>query len=178
MWTEVARASSEDELRSLVPLYEDIPAGTPVKIRLELQWWAPIGKLADMAGSEWWVPRLAEADMDVTDVSGNWHWIEINGMSRGMPVVLLLAIIAGAVAVLGLGVYIVSVVISANMEKAKLEQANEWLRAGYTPAQVSQMLGAATFTPGLLPGTSGLAAGLGIGTIVIIGLIAFFVLRK
>ena len=178
MWTEIARAKTTEELQNLVPTYADIPAGTEVNIHLELQWWVPIGKLADLAGAEWWAPRLAQADMDVIDVSGNWHYIDIRGIARGMPVVLLIAILASAVAILGIGAYISSVVITANMETKKLEQANEWLRAGYTPEQVSQMLGAATFTPSLPSIPTPTLAGLGIGTIAIIAVIAFLLLRR
>jgi len=173
MWTEIARANTIAELQNIVPTYADIPAGTEVNIHLELQWWAPIGKLADMAGAEWWAPRLAQCHMDVIDVSGNWHYIDIRGIARGMPVVLLIAIIAASVVVLGLGVYISSVVITANIETKKLEQANEWLRLGYTPEQVSQMLGAVTFKP-TLPAIAGIST----GAIILIGLAVFLLMRK
>ena len=177
-WTEVARASTAQELENLVPAYAEIPAGTEVKILLELQWWAPIGKLADLAGAEWWAPRLVQADLDVIDVTGNWTFIEIYGRTRGTPLILIIAAIAAAVAILGLGVYLTSVVITANMEQKKLEQADKWIREGYTPEQVTRMLEATAFEPKTpeisIPGLPNIGTGM-----LIIGAVALFlILRK
>ena len=175
-WTVVAQANSESELYSLTPLYADVPAGTEVNIHLELQWWAPIGKLANLAGAEFWAPRLAQADLDVIDVSGDWHYIDIRGTARGMGTVLLIAILAAAVATLGLGVYIASVVITANMEEKKLEQANAWIKEGYTPEQVTQMLKEVKPATPKLPALD-LPEGITIGVIVV-GVIALVLLLK
>ena len=178
MWTTIVEARSVQELESLTPLYSEIPAGTPILIRLELQWYAPIGKLADLAGAEWWAPRLAQADLEVIDVQGNWHWMEIEGITRGTPVVLIIAAIVGFVAIFGLSVYISSVRITANIEQKKLEQADEWLRAGYTPEQVSQMLGEITFEPTLPTPSLPTIAGISVGVIAIGAIILFLILRK
>jgi len=183
MWTTIVEARSVQELESLTPLYSEIPAGTPILIRLELQWYAPImvfpgGKLADLAGAEWWAPRLAQADLEVIDVRGNWHWMEIEGRTRGTPVVLIIAAIVGFVAIFGLSVYISNVRITANIEQKKLEQADEWLRAGYTPGQVSQMLGEITFEPTLPTPSLPTIAGISVGVIGIGVIILFLILRK
>ncbi len=176
MWTEIVRASTADELQNTIPAYSEIPAGTEVNIHLELQWWAPIGKLADMTGAEWWAPQLAQADMDVIDVSGNWHYIDIRGRARGMPVVLLIVIIAAAVAVLGLGVYLASVIITANMETKKLEQVNEWVLAGFSPEQIAQMLEGVKFEPTTpsLPAIAGIST----GVLIVGAIVLFLVLRR
>jgi len=170
MWTEIARANTADELQYIEPAYADVPADTEVNIRLELQWWAPIGKLADLAGAEWWAPKLAQADLDVIDVSGDTYYIDIRGTARGMPVIVLLAVLATAVAVLGIGAWVSTVVITANIEQKKLEQANQWLDAGYTPEQVSQMLNSATFKPLDLnaPAIAGISAGVVLAGIVVL----------
>lgn len=172
----IAQANSVEELQSAFLPYKEIPAGTPIKIRLELAKWFPMGKLADLAGAEFWAKHLIRADMDVLDVYGDWYWIEIEGKARGLAVPLLIAIIAGAVAVLGLAAFITSVVITAKIEKEKLQTATDLINKGLTPEEVSQVLEATKPAAPKLPTvpklpTSALA-GLGIGTGAIIAIVA------
>lgn len=180
MWKTIYQANSAEELEAPVIDYQDIPPGTPVKIRLEMQPWAPIGKLADMAGAEWWVPKLVQADVTDVDVYGDWHWIVIEGRAIGAATALIIAAIAGFVATYGLSVYLVSVVLQADIEEAKLEQTEKWLREGYTPEQVSTMLretrpAKADFMPDL---SAPAIAGIGTSTILLVGLGLFLLLRK
>ena len=109
----IVSATSVDEFQSEAPDI-DLPPGTKVKIRMELPPWAPVGKLADLAGAEWIAQQFAPAEVRVTDVYGNWHWMEIEGVVEGTPVLLLVTIIIGMLSALGIAYLISKIVLQAD----------------------------------------------------------------
>ena len=90
---------------------------TKVKIRIEVPSWAPVGRLADLAGAEWIAQQFAPAEVRVIDVYGNWHWMEIVGVAEGTPVLLLVTIIVGMLAALGITYLISKIVLQADWSK-------------------------------------------------------------
>ncbi len=108
-------ATSIDEFGAVLPTIEDLPKGAKILLRIELPPYAPIGKLADLAGMEWWAEQFIGADVRVTDVYGNWHWLEIMGVAEGTPVLLLVTIIIGALSALGIAWLVSRIVLSGEM---------------------------------------------------------------
>jgi len=109
----VVSATSVDEFQDKAPDI-DLPPGTKVKIRIELPPWAPVGRLADLAGAEWVAQWFVPAEVKVIDVYGNWHWIEIVGVVEGTPVLLLVAIIVSMIAALGITYFISKIILQAD----------------------------------------------------------------
>jgi hypothetical protein len=95
----------------------DLPPGTKVKIRIELPAWAPIGVLADMFGAEWVASRFVPAEMVVDDVYGSWRWVEITGTVYGTPVLILVTVIVGMLAALGIAYFASKIVLSGELPK-------------------------------------------------------------
>lgn len=114
-WVTLADATSLEELQAAKPAIADLPAGTPVKLRIELPAWAPVGKLADLAGAEWWASRFIGADVEVIDVYGDWYWMEVTGRARGTPVLLLITIIIAALSALGIAWFISRIMLDADI---------------------------------------------------------------
>lgn len=141
-WVTVVDVANADELRNVFPVIPDIPADTEIQIHIELAWWAPIGNLANIAGVEWWGQQLAGADVEVTDVSGDWYSVTIKGITRGSDPVTISAVILIALSLLGIiTYYITRVYITANLvEQKKAEIAQDMINHGYTPEQISAVL--------------------------------------
>lgn len=182
MWQTIVEANSLEEFQSARPTIYEVPTGSEVVIRIELVAWAPIGKLADLAGAEWWGQKLAP-ELRVADVYGNWHWMEIRGIATGMAPVVLIPLIVFGLAALGWGAWIYSKIkISADVkerEEAKIEFIEERLREGYTPEQIDRWLeGIESPPPGIELPKWLAPAGIGIGTILLIGLAVLLIMRK
>lgn len=178
MWQTVYTARSESEAGSVLPTIGDIPAGSQVKIRIDLQPWAPVGKLADLAGAELWAQKLYP-EMTVSDVYGDWHWIEIRGVAKGAFPIAIALIVFGVLALFGVAAW-AAVSISADIREvqvAKSEYMEVAIRAGYTPAEAAEAWEKAQPLPGVAL-ASGVAAGLGFGALLLIGVGAFLLLRK
>lgn len=113
-------ASTIKEFESLASTVgiADLPPGTNILIRVELPSWEPVGKLADLAGTEWFAQQFAPAQVRVVDVYGNWHWIEIKGVVEGTPILLLVAIIIVALSALGIAYFISRIMLSADLPVA------------------------------------------------------------
>ena len=109
----VVSANSVTEFQERAPDY-DLPPGSKVRIYIELPAWAPVGKLADLFGAEWVAQQFAPADVRVTDVYGNWHWIKIEGVVEGTPVLLLVTVIVGMLSALGIAYLVSKIVLEAD----------------------------------------------------------------
>lgn len=108
-------ASSIDEFGTVMPAIQELPKGSKILLRIELPAWALVGKLADLAGAEWWASEFLGADVRVLDVYGDWHWLEIKGIAKGTPVLLLVTIIIGALSALGIAWLVSRVILSGEM---------------------------------------------------------------
>ena len=123
-WQEILKATSEAEAREAKPAIADIPAGTEVQINIDLPWYAPAGKLADLAGTEFWAQKLY-SEVQVTDVEGDWHYIIIRGRAKGVIPVAIALIVFGVLAVIGLATF-ATVTIFANItEQQKIAGERE-----------------------------------------------------
>lgn len=191
MWQVIAQADTVAGLSSVTPTVSELPHGTELIIRFDLPAWAPVGKVADIAGAEWWGQWLAGAGMEVTDVYGNWHWMEIRGRADPIWLIALIPLIIKAVAALGVTGFLTwaAVKVTANIfvepaqvakerEQAKIEFIETQLRAGYTPGQITSWLEGVESPPAGVELPSWWPAGIGLGTILLVGLGAFLILRK
>jgi hypothetical protein len=132
-WQVIAQASNPDELQTVTPAIADIPNGSPVLIRIELQPWFPIAGIANLAGMEWAAQRFA-GSINVTDVSSpDAHTIQITGTAIGLAWFILVPIIIGALLVLGYGAYVYqSITVSSNIAaQAQAQQATEAARENF-----------------------------------------------
>lgn len=178
-WATVYESQSGQALESIQPTYSEIPAGSLVDIEITLVKWAPVARLADLAGAEWWGQQLAGAELKVTDVEGVGNYtIIIHGTAVGLAPLLLIGVLAVCLTILGVSIaWITTVRITANIEEKKLEVVKEGMRLGYTPEQISQVLeGVKTsYTPSLnLPTVAGISA----GVLVVGAVVLFLILRK
>lgn len=195
MWQVIAQADTVEGLSSVIPTVSELPKGTEVIIRFDLPIWAPIGKLADVAGAEWWGQWLAGAGMDVIDVYGNWHWMEIKGKADPIWLIALIPLIIKAVAALGVtgflawaaakitaNIFVKPAEVAKEREQAKIEFTEERLREGYTPEEINRWLAGIESPPtevSILPEWDKVKPYvIGIGALIVIGLIAFVVLRR
>lgn len=181
-WRTILTANSAQEVESgqVQPTIDELPAGTPVKVHIELaDWAAPFGKLTDLAGAEWWAPRLAEVDLDVTDVYGTWGSFTIEGTARGMAVMTALVAIVSALAALGIVYFVTSMLMEASIaEQKKADTLNRLIDEGYSPEEASRAVEKLEVEPTLpeLPSPAGL--GIGIGTLALIALGLYLVTRR
>jgi hypothetical protein len=144
-WQTIIDASSLEEAKTAKPTIADIPAGSRVKIRVEFAWYAPIGKIGDLAGAELWYPKLLPYDLEVIDVYGNWHWIEILGRAKGLPVIPLVIGISSFLAGFGLGIFVRRVLVQAEItEQARIQAEREERRFEYVRWRTSPEGGSAT----------------------------------
>ena len=193
-WQLILKASSEAEAREARLAIADIPAGNEVQINIDLPIWAPVGRLADLAGTEFWVGKLYP-EMQVTDVEGNWHYIIIHGRAIGAFPIAIALIVFGVLGMVGLAAF-ATVSIYANIteqqkiaterEAAKIEATYEILRLRpeLTFGEVTAWLEGITTPPpehkdivdqfkATLP-----AVGIGTGAIILIVLAAIFLLGR
>lgn len=192
MWQVIAQADTVEGLSSVIPTISELPKGTELIIRFDLPIWAPVGKLADVAGAEWWGQWLAPSGMEVTDVHGNWHWMEIRGEADPIWLLALIPLIIKAVAALGITGFLswAAVKLTANIfvkpaevayerEQAKIEFIETKLREGYQPDEITRWLeGIESPPPGVtLPEWAGPAA-LGTGALLIIGVVVVLIFMK
>lgn len=191
MWQVIAQADTIEGLSSVTPTVSELPKGTELVIRFDLPAWAPVGKVADIAGAEWWGQWLAGAGMEVTDVYGDWHWMEIRGKADPIWLIALIPLIIKAVAALGVtgflswaavkltaNIFVKPAEIAREREQAKIEFIREmapiygddtvtrWLEGIESPP-------AGISLPEWVP-----AAGIGIGTILLVALGAFLIFKK
>lgn len=174
-----------DSFAKAVPAIAELPAGTPVVLRVELQPWVPFGKLADLAGTELWAQKLVPAHIAVDDVYGSWTWVEIRGRVTGSPAVLIIAGIVAALVALGYAAWMVKEIkLSADIkerEKNVDDLLRELIDAGLTPEQAQAVIaGTRPAPPGVtLPDwVQPTVAGIGTGLVVVLGLAVFLALRK
>ena len=187
-WQLILKASNEAEAREAKPAIADIPAGSEVQINIDLPVWAPVGRLADLAGTEFWASKLYP-EVQVTDVEGNWHYIIIYGRAIGAFPIAIALIVFGVLGVVGLATFAtVSIFaditeqqkVAAERETAKIEATKELLDRGYEIGDVTAWLeGIKTPPPeaksvidSILP-----KIGIGAGAIILI-LLALFLLGR
>jgi len=105
-WVTIAEANSLDEFKNAQPSYlKDLPKGTKLRLRIELPSYCPFGKLADIAGAEWWAQWLMPQGIDVIDVYGDWTWIEVQAeVDPPMWPAWVIGAIAIAIAALPFGI--------------------------------------------------------------------------
>ncbi len=115
MYQTLVVANNIDEFEAARPSIDDLPPGTKIRLRVELPAWAPIGKLADLAGAEWFAQQFAPAQIRVIDVYGDWHWMELTGVAEGSPVLLLITVIVAALSLLGITFFISRIVLEADI---------------------------------------------------------------
>ena len=112
----IISAKTIEEFQSKQAAIDDIPVGSKIRIKIELPSWAPFGNLADMAGAEWFASAFAPGEMQVTDVYGSWRSITIEGIAIGTPVLLLVAIIVGALSALGIAWFVSRIILEGDMK--------------------------------------------------------------
>lgn len=66
-WDTIVEVEKPAELADATPIVDEVPAGT--RMRIEVNGWG-LGKLADVAGAEWFAQKLVDADVTVIDVKG------------------------------------------------------------------------------------------------------------
>jgi hypothetical protein len=144
-WQTIIDASSLEEAKTAKPTIADIPAGSRVKIRVEFAWYAPIGKIGDLAGAELWYPKLLPYDLEVIDVYGDWHWIEILGTAKGFPVLPVVIAISASIAALGIAFFVTRFLMQAEItEQAEIQAEREERRFEYVRWRTSPEGGSAT----------------------------------
>lgn len=148
-WQIVAQADSIENFQYAVPSVDDLPAGTPVNLHIQLPQWAPVGGLANLFMAEWVAQRfIDEAHVRITDVrSDDAYSVTIDGEVTGTPVHLILfGVGAILLAVLGIAiVYAISITLQAYMtikrEETRLKAWNDTYTAelarGLTPAEAA-----------------------------------------
>ena len=191
-WQLILKASNEAEAREAKPAIADIPAGSEVQINIDLPVWAPVGRLADLAGAEFWASKLYP-EVQVTDVEGNWHYIIIHGRAIGAFPIAIALIVFGVLGVFGLAAFAtVSVYaniteqqkIAVDRETAKIEATKELLDRGYEIGDVTTWLEGIKTPP---PEAANIvdqfkttlpALGIGTGAIILIVLAVIFLLGR
>jgi hypothetical protein len=144
-WQTIIDASSLEEARTAKPAIADIPAGSRVKIRVEFAWYAPIGKIGDLTGAELWYPKLLPYDLEVVDVYGDWHWIEILGTAKGFPVLPAVIAVSALITALGIAFFVTRFLIQADItEQAKIQAEREERRYDYIRWRTSPEGGSVT----------------------------------
>ena len=183
---EIIAQGDFDSFARASPAVADLPAGTPVLLRVELQPWAPLGKLADLAGTEQWAQKLVSAHIKVEDVYGSWGWVEVRGHVTGTPAHLIIAGIVVALIALGYAAWIVKdIMLSADI-KTREKAAQDLLQDliddhGLTPKEAADIVAGITPAP---PGVTlpdwvkPAATGIGIGLVVVLGLLGLVAVRK
>ena len=144
-WRTIIDASSTEEAKAARPTIVDIPAGSKVRITVEFAWYMPIGKIGDLAGSELWVPKLLPYQLEVTDVYGDWHWFKIEGIAKGVGPAVLVIVICGIIAALGVAFCVTRWLMEAELtEQARVEAQREERRYEYVEWRASPEGGGAT----------------------------------
>lgn len=103
--------NSFDELRAYQS-DRDYAPGSSIKIKIDLPWYAPVGNLADMFGTEWVVQRFTDADIIVDDVYGSTYTVTIEGTMYGTPWLLIAAVLIGLISVLGISYFIHKITVT------------------------------------------------------------------
>jgi len=129
-WTVVAEGNNLGDFRKAKPKVEDLPKGTKLKLRVEMPKWFPAGKLGDLWSAEWWAGKLGPHGVSVTDVRGNWHWMEMYGeVDPPIATLALIAIIVGALA--ALGAVVTSIYLAVEMPAVAREMPEVGKILGY-----------------------------------------------
>lgn len=201
-WQTIIDAPGAQAALLATPTIADIPAGSPIKVLLDFSWpaWLPLAEVANLAGAEWWAPRLVgiQSDFQITDVHANGNTqIEIDGVSLGLATLVLAAAIAAAVALLGIAGFTAWAFVTRFQVQAQIaEQATKQIQIGTAFIQQQEAQGvspqnAYNYLMGITSGATqaaqaaagagggtGLLAGISAGTIVLVGIVLFLVLRK
>jgi hypothetical protein len=116
-WQVIAEGNSIEEFEaSTTTEIVDLPKGTRLRYRVEVPIWAPIGKLADLAGVEFLAQYFGPAGIDVDDVYGNWHWMEVRAtVDPPLAPLTAVAVIILALAALGIAWYISRIILEADI---------------------------------------------------------------
>ena len=187
-WREILKATSEAEAREAKPAIADIPAGSEVQINIDLPWYAPAGKLADLAGMEFWAQKLY-SEMQVVDVEGNWHYIIIHGKAKGAFPIAIALIVFGVLAAVGLTTFATVTIysniteqqtIAAERERAKIEITEKLLDMGHPLGEITAWLeGIKTPPPEVQSIIGDIAKPLGISAgIILVGLVLLFFIGR
>ena len=147
-WQTIVPSTPADKLEYVTPAISELPKNTEVIIRIDLPFWAPIGKLADLAGAEWWASWLSPAGLVVDDIYGDWRWLEIKGRADPLWLIPLLPLIVKALAALGLAGLLawLSVSVTANIfvKPEEIVAEREVRRVEYIKWRTSPTGGGAT----------------------------------
>ena len=174
-WQVIVDAKSMDELKNAVPLIDDIPVGTEVKIRLDYPWYANILDVGHLTDVVYWNNQLSQADIKVTKIDGGVNWLEVTGIAQGSPVMPVVWAIVAICAAFGV-YWITRAIIVANITKQKeIALVDRMIDEDWTPEQINGVLttmDAQTKSSELswLP--------VALGAVVIIGAVVFFLLRR
>jgi len=115
-WQTVCEATNVEDFGACAPPFDDIPAGTKVRITAKTPWYLPIAPFFDLMGAEWIASYLAPAGLTDIDISGEGAYTivitgEVSGVAQGVGyhtiaiMVVVLALLAGFAAI-GLTVFV------------------------------------------------------------------------
>lgn len=154
----------------------DLEPGTPVKLSVKLPAYMPVAGVANLFGAERWA-ELLNQEVIVEDVhSLDAYNIEVVGITRGTPVLVLVAVIAAALITLGIAYTLTEIKLSADrtavtQAQAGLAEQLSTQHPDWTPEQLAQVVGSTS--PAANQPTSTISDIGGIVKFAIIGLIAF-----
>jgi len=114
----VATGTSPDDLHQVGSI-DDLPPGTPFTIYIQLEWWAPVGKFADLFMAEWVTQYMYDVgESTITDVEGDWHWVKIHCVAVGVSIFIVIAAIAAIIISIGIAVMMAKIDITAVLQTA------------------------------------------------------------
>ncbi len=113
-WKVIAQVSSSDDLKTVDPSIDDVPAGTIGLVTIEdLPWWLP-ARTFDLAYAEQTLGQhLVPAHAKVLDCYESGGKAYIRFEVTGSPVVPILVALAVALAVIGVTAAVITVAIKA-----------------------------------------------------------------
>lgn len=133
------------DLQNFTPAVDELPPGTVVTITADINMAANIASMFVIPNSmDWWANKLAPADIKVTDVQANFqgHYV-ITGVVQGSPTLVLIAVLAGIFAVVGIAWAVQRIMVSyyiAEATQAKTEMVKELAQKGYSADDIAKIL--------------------------------------
>ena len=126
--------------------------------------------------------------MEVIDVYGNWHWMEVKGKADPVWLLALIPLIIKALTMLGIAfaavkvsanVFVAPAEIAQEREQVKVEFIQARLAEGYTSAQIDSWLkGIESPPPGVTLPSLPMVAGISAGVLIAGAIVLFLLLRK